>query len=163
LYVEPNDDARPAGTPEVDYNQVFVAPASGAILGRRQYGSCCFQREAIVPFLYNLHRRLTMPGRFGEWIMGGVAILWLIDCFVALAIAAPRKLLDIRRWKRVFSIRMAGSAFHKTYDFHRASGLWLWLVLSVLAISSIYLNLGDAVVRPVVGLFSQLEPSPYDS
>lgn len=165
LWVEPKDDPLRTGMralPEVDYNQVFVVPASGAILGRRQYGGCCLQRDAIVPFLYNLHRRLAMPGRYGEWLMGGVAVLWLIDSFVALAISVPRRPLAMSRWRRVLSVRWAGSAYRKTLDGHRASGVWLWLALTALAVSSVYLNLGDAVVRPVVGLFSRLEPSPYD-
>jgi uncharacterized iron-regulated membrane protein len=94
--------------------------------------------------------------------MGGVAILWLIDCFVALFLSAPRRLFDWRRWKAILSVRGGGSAYRVTFDLHRASGVWLWAVLGLLAITSIYLNLGDAVVKPVVSLVSPLAPSPYD-
>jgi uncharacterized iron-regulated membrane protein len=157
LYVEPR-----AGAKDVGYNQVFADPSNGEILGRRQYGACCLQREALIPFLYNLHRRLTMPDRWGDWLMGGVALFWLIDCFIALALAAPRQPFVARRWKPVLRIKFGASGFRTMFDFHRASGVWLWTILAIVALSSVYLNLGDAIVRPIVGVFSPLAPSPYD-
>jgi len=161
LFVEPKDESEHELTP-IGYNQVFADPATGEVLGHRRYGGCCLQREAIIPFLYNLHRRLTLPSHWGDWLMGGIAILWLIDCFVALMISIPRRVLNLRRWKTVLSVRGGGSAYRVTFDLHRASGLWLWVALGILAISSIYLNLGDAVVKPLVSLVSPLAPSPYE-
>jgi len=157
LWVEP----RP-GTTDVGYNQVFADPSTGVVLGQRSYGSCCLQRQAIIPFLYNLHRRLTMPGHWGDWLMGGVAVLWLLDCFVALVLAAPRHIFALSGWQSVLRIRWQASPYRVTFDLHRAGGLWPWIALAVLALTSISLNLDDEVVRPVVGLFSTLAPSPYD-
>jgi uncharacterized iron-regulated membrane protein len=157
LLVEPR-----AGVAGVDYNQVFANPSSGDVLGRRSYGSCCFERRAIIPFLYNLHRRLSMPGHWGEWLLGGVAILWLLDCFVALALASPRQVSSLNRWKAALGVRWTASAYRITFDLHRAAGLWTWLVLGVLAFTSIYLNLGNEIVRPLTGAISTLSPTPYD-
>jgi uncharacterized iron-regulated membrane protein len=157
LYVEP----RP-GITSVGYNQVFADPASGGVLGRRQYGACCFQHEALIPFLYNLHRRLTMPDKWGDWLMGAIALFWLVDCFIALMIAVPRRPLAPRRWRRVLGVRFGSSRFRAIFDLHRAGGVWLWMVLTLVALSSVYLNLGDAIVRPVVGMVSPLAPSPFD-
>jgi uncharacterized iron-regulated membrane protein len=157
LYVEPQSE-----TIVLDYNQVFADPSNGEILGRRQYGSCCLARRAVIPFLYNLHRRLTMPGHWGEWLLGGVAVLWLIDCFVALALATPGQIFSLRRWKTAMGVRFRGSAYRITFDLHRASGLWTWLVLGVLAFTSVYLNLGDEIVKPLTNAVSTLSPTPYD-
>lgn len=157
LFVEPR-----AGMIDVDYNQVFADPSSGEVLGRRSHGSCCFDRRAIVPFLYNLHRRLSMPGHWGEWLLGGIAILWLIDCFISLALAAPRKIFSLRRWRTALGVRWKATAYRMTFDWHRASGLWTWLVLGILAFTSIYLNLGDEIVKPLTGAVSTLSPTPYD-
>ena len=157
LWVEP----RP-GMTDVDYNQVFADPSGGVILGHRQYGSCCLQREAIIPFLYNLHRRLTMPGHWGDWLMGGVAVLWLFDCLIALILASPRHIFTLSSWQAVLRVRWTASAYRVTFDLHRAGGLWPWIALAIVALTSISLNLDDEIVRPVVGFFSALAPSPYD-
>jgi uncharacterized iron-regulated membrane protein len=157
-WIEPG----PGTVEAVDYNQVFIDPATGTILGRRDYGACCLQRDRIIPFLYDLHRRLTMPGHWGQWLMGGVALLWLADCFIALALTLPRRLSDGRRWRLVSRIKLDGSVFRAMFDSHRAGGLWSWIVLLALAISSVSLNLGSEVVRPVVGFFSPIAPTPYE-
>jgi uncharacterized iron-regulated membrane protein len=121
VWVEPRTTQSAPG-----YNQVFSDPATGAVLGRRQYGACCLQPENLIPFLYNLHRRLAMPGHWGDWLMGGVALLWTVDCFVALALTFPRRLPFFSRWKTAWRFRSSGSAFRITFDLHRAGGLWLW-------------------------------------
>lgn len=157
MFVEPR-----AGIVGVDYNQVFADPATGAVLGRRNHGGCCLDRRAIIPFLYNLHRRLTMPGHWGEWLLGGVAILWLLDCFVGLALASPRRVFSLHRWRAALGVRWKASAYRINFDLHRAVGLWTWLVLGVLAFTSIYLNLGNEIVRPLTAAVSTLSPSPYD-
>lgn len=157
LFVEPRAGA------EVAYNQVFADPTTGEMLGRRQYGACCFQRETIIPFLYNFHRRLAMPDHWGDWLMGGVAVLWTLDCFVALVLTFPLTRPFFARWAPAWRIKTTASPYRKTFDLHRASGLWLWLVMLLIALSSVYLNLGTEVFRPIVALFSPLTPTPYDS
>jgi uncharacterized iron-regulated membrane protein len=157
LWVEPRTAQSAPG-----YNQVFCDPATGEIVGRRQYGSCCLQPENLIPFLYNLHRRLAMPGHWGDWLMGGVALLWSVDCLVALALTFPRRLPFLARWKTAWRIRPTGSAFRFAFDLHRAGGLWLWVPLLIIALSSVYLNLGTEIFRPVVALVASLSPTPYD-
>jgi uncharacterized iron-regulated membrane protein len=44
---------------------------------------------------------------------------------------------------------------------HRAGGLWLWLILLPVAVSSVAMNLPDRVFRPLVSLFSPVEQSVY--
>jgi uncharacterized iron-regulated membrane protein len=157
LFVEPR-----SGVTDLGYNQVFADPSSGRVLGQRDYGSCCLGRRTLIPFLYNLHRRLSMPHHWGEWLMGGVAVLWLLDCFVALVVASPRQVFSARRWRTALVVRLRSTAYRITFDLHRAAGLWTWSVLAVLAFTSIYLNLGNEIVRPLTGLFSTLSPTPYE-
>ena len=53
---------------------IFVDPSRGDILGRRQWGACCFARQHEIPFLYKLHYSLHLPGEWGVWLMGLVAL-----------------------------------------------------------------------------------------
>ncbi|MNR06083.1 hypothetical protein D3C85_1221440 [compost metagenome] len=48
-------------------------------------------------------------------------------------------------------------------DIHRAGGLWLWLLLLPIAISSVAMNLPAQVFKPAVSLFSTVEPSVYEA
>jgi uncharacterized iron-regulated membrane protein len=161
VWIEPQYDAT-GQMAEVGYNQVFVDPSNGTILGHRDYGACCFARENLIPFLYDVHRRLAMPGHWGDWLMGGVAVLWTLDCFIALALTFPRRAPVLARWTTAWKIKTGASSFRVIFDLHRAGGLWLWIVLLAVAMSSVYLNLGDEVFRPVVGVFSPLTPPPQE-
>jgi uncharacterized iron-regulated membrane protein len=158
LFVEP----RAEGT-RIPYNQIFSDPTTGAVLGRRQYGACCLQPENLIPFLYNVHRRLAMPGHWGDWLMGAVSLLWTLDCFVALMLTFPRTNPFLRKWASAWKIKKTSSSHRKTSDLHRAGGLWFWLVMLPIALSGVYLNLGSELFRPVVAIFSPLTPTPYDS
>ena len=59
LGVEPRVDPATGYLFEPGYNQVFIDPASGAELGRRQWGAAWpISRETLVSFLYVLHYSL---------------------------------------------------------------------------------------------------------
>ena len=59
LGVEPRVDPATGHLFEPGYNQVFIDPASGAELGRRQWGAAWpISRETLVSFLYVLHYSL---------------------------------------------------------------------------------------------------------
>ena len=146
----------------LNYNQVFVHPATGAVLGMRQFGACCLERKHLLPFLYRLHYMLHLPGRWGWWLMGGIAIIWSFDCFIGAYLTLPRRAPFLARWNAAWLVRGSGNRYRLNYDLHRVFGLWPWLLLFLLAISSVYLNLKREVFRPVVSWFSTVTPSPYD-
>lgn len=139
-----------------------VDPVSGEVLAARLWGACCFSSLKIIPFLYEFHHNLSIPGAYGILFMGVVALLWLVDGFVGLALTFPRGRPFLAKWRSAFTIK-GGSTFRLNIDLHRAAGLWLFVVLIALAISSVTMNLRREVVEPVVSLFSDLTPTPFSA
>ncbi|WP_236197176.1 PepSY-associated TM helix domain-containing protein [Pseudomonas glycinae] len=151
------------GEPFKERNQVFyLDPVSGEQKGQRYWGECCFQRENFVPFILEFHYNLTLPGNWGLLLMGLVAIAWVIDCFIALWLTLPRGKPFWKKWSKALKIK-GGHAYRLNFDLHRAGGLWLWLLLLPIAVSSVAMNLPSQVFKPVVSLFSPIEPSVYEA
>lgn len=152
------DDGKPF---KLAYNWFQVDPVTGVILGRRLWGACCFERQNFVPFMYELHYKLMIPGRWGAVLMGVVAVFWVVDCFFGLALTLPRGRPFFTKWKIAWTVK-GGSAYRRYLDWHRAGGLWLWVVLLLIAVSSVALNLRKEVFVPVVSLFSPVTPSVFE-
>ena len=187
LSAEPGESLHFGVQPRVDpttgqlfspgYNQVFIDPATGEELGRREWGAVWpVTRENFVSFLYVLHFSLHIPefwgiDRWGIWLLGVIAILWTIDCFtgVYLTFPASRK-SDSRtrpswwqRWKPAWRVRRNAGTYKLNYDLHRAGSLWPWLLLLILAFTAFSLNLYREVFYPVMSSFSQVTPTPFDT
>lgn len=152
LRVEPRKGA------VLDYDEVYVDPGTGAVQGTRLWGACCLGRKEVVPFLFKLHYTLHLPGLWGVWITGGAAVLWTLDCFVALALSAPRGGRILESWRRAISIKPGAGGHRRLMDLHRAPGLWLWVVLLLIAATGVGLNLRDQVFEPVVSIFTPVSP-----
>ncbi|MBV4478193.1 PepSY-associated TM helix domain-containing protein [Pseudomonas botevensis] len=151
------------GKPYAERNQVFyLDPVSGEQKGERYWGECCFQRQNFVPFILEFHYNLTLPGNWGLLLMGLVAIAWVIDCFIALWLTLPRGRPFWKKWSMAWKVK-GGHTYRLNFDLHRAGGLWLWLLLLPIAISSVAMNLPSQVFKPVVSLFSPIEPSVYEA
>ena len=168
MFVEPRVDPKTGQLPELGYNQVFVDMASGREMGRREWGKPALTRENFVPFLYMLHYSLHIPAmfgidRWGVWLMGGIALLWTLDCFVGFYLTLPGRGAGwLGRWKPAWRVKWSGRARRINFDLHRAAGLWLWAFLFVLAVSAVSLNLYSEVAQPIVSAVSDFTPSPYD-
>ncbi len=70
----------------LEYNQAFVDPASGEIVGKRFWGEISLDSENILPFLYKLHYSMHIPAfadfdRSGLWFIGIGALVWTSHCF----------------------------------------------------------------------------------
>lgn len=152
-------DAATGQPVDIEADFFTVDPVSGAILAERLWGQCCFSRLNVVPFLYEFHHNLSLPGIYGILLMGVVAILWFLDGFVGLALTFPRGRPFLAKWRPAFGIK-GGSPFRLNIDLHRAAGLWLFVVLIAVALSSVAMNLRREVMEPIVGLFSQVTPTP---
>jgi uncharacterized iron-regulated membrane protein len=191
--VQPRVDPKTGELYPLDYNQAFVDPASGDIVGKRFWGAISLDSENLLPFLYKLHYSLHIPDfanidRWGVWFMGLVGIVWLFDCFVgfyltlpvrarrnglALARSGDKATLEEtppdaarrtwwQRWKPAWQIKRDASAYRFNLDIHRAFGLWLWAMLFIIAFTSMSMNLGNEIVRPVLNTISKLTPDAFD-
>lgn len=156
-----------------DFDEVFVDPYTGEVLGTRLWGRISDGRENLVPFLYKLHYQLAL-GQFGTLLMGVIALIWTLDCFIGAYLTLPRrarasrarsfndKLKHLwRRWKPAWQVRWRSSSYKLNFDLHRAGGLWIWAMLFVLAWSSVAFNLGQ-VYRPAMGLAFEFQDARRD-
>jgi len=133
----------------LDFTQIFVDPSTGAELARRRYGDLSQGLVNVMPFVRVLHGDLLARGT-GTRILGWIAVLWTLDCFVALWLTLPRWHAEaaslalpgwLARWVPAWLVKWQRSAFRLNFDLHRAGGLWTWLFLLMFAWSSVYLNL----------------------
>lgn len=162
---------------ELGYNQVFIDPVTGRELGRREWGAVWpVTKETFVSFLYRLHYTLHLPelwgiDRWGIWLMGGIAILWALDCFVGLYLTLPNRMSKETvhahpswwtRWKPSWMVKLSGTLRRINFDLHRAFGLWAWGLLFMLAFTAFSLNLYREMFYPLMSLVSEVTPSPFD-
>lgn len=144
------------------YDQMFVNPVSGEVQGTRRYGVCCLERQHFVPFVWYLHSSLFVPGRAGAIFLGIVGILWTIDSFVGLYLTLPRGRRFWHGWATSWRLKRGASPTRRTFDLHRAGGLWLWPLLILMGVSSVALTLPHEVFEPVVTRFSPIAPEAYE-
>ena len=163
IWVAPRVDPTTGQLHAVDWNQVAVDPVSGVEQGRRDWGGVSFSRENVLPFLYKLHYSLEIPlvGGYdvGSLFMGIVAIVWVFDTFVALCLSFPSP----RSWRKSFAFRWSKGGHALLFDLHRSGGVWIWLLLLVLAVTAVSMNLRSQVVTPIVSMFSTLSSNPFDT
>lgn len=163
VFVDPRIDERTGKAYELGFNQLGVDPVSGEIQGQREWGAISLSRENLLPFLYKLHYSLHIPDGFGIELgvlfFGLVAMVWCLDCLVALWLSFPNR----RSWRKSFAFRWRQGGYKLNFDLHRSGGVWLWLLLLTLAVTSVSMNLQNQVVRPLVEVFSPLTPSPFAS
>lgn len=138
------------GAAEPDYNQVFLDPATGAILGRRMEGAVRFNRAHLMPMIYGFHYTLYAP--FGKLLLGIIALMWMIDCFVGFYLTLPRGEPFWTKWRSSWRIKRGASAFRFNLDLHRATSLWLWLALFAVALSSVAVSLKVEIFRPALSV-----------
>ena len=154
---------------ELTFDEVFVDPYTGIILGTRKWGDISQGLINLMPFVYRLHYSLAL-GDIGVWIFGVVALIWTLDCFVSIYLTFParkhragsdKSLRNwLSRWKAAWQVRWHGGSYKVNFDLHRAGGLWPWVLLLILAWSSVAFNLYDEVYRPVSGTFLSFQERP---
>ena len=155
----------------IGYNEVFIDPASGEELGRREWGAVwpiTSEKLRLVPLraaLLAAHSGNVGHRSMGPVADGTVAMLWTIDCFVGFYLTLPMRRRRIRRaarrarqlargwwqrWKPAWKIKTSGSAYRINFDIHRASGLWTWGLLFILAFTGFSLNLYREMFYPLM-------------
>lgn len=178
-FVQPRTDPSTGRPFKLGFNQVFVDPVTAEVRGQRDSTAVSLRAETLMPFIRRLHYMLHVPtlwgqDRIGWWIMGTVALVWLIDSFVGLYLTMPRRLKAAKdaparhrkpatwwgRWMPSWTVRWAAGGYKLNFDLHRAGGLWVWVLIIVIAFTSFSLNLYREVFYPVLSLVSQTTPSP---
>ena len=152
------------------WDQVFINPHTGDILGGRKWGEIvsdgAFQKANLIPFIWRLHEAVALPHPWGKLLVGVIALIWTVDCFIGFVLTLPRGKPFGRKWWPAWSIKRPAGAYRRTLDLHRAFSLWLWLALLVFAWSSVMLNLRDSVYTPVMETafaFDDGRPAPLDT
>lgn len=163
---------------EIGYNEVFIDPITGKELGKREWGAVWpITTENFVSFLYVLHYTLHIPemwgiDRWGLWLMGAIAMLWTLDCFVGFYLTLPAKTNGNggagkaksfwSRWAPAWRIKKNASPHRFNFDLHRAASLWTWGLLFIVAFTGFSLNLYTEIFYPVMSRISEVTPSPFD-
>jgi len=134
-----------------DLSTVFLDPWTGKEIARTGGD------KSFMSFIYVLHYSLNIP--MGKRILGIIALIWTLDCFVAFCLTLPPRLRSAAgtspttlswwaRWKPAWLLKTNAGPYRLNLDLHRASGLWLWAILFVFAWSSVMFNL-QSVYAPV--------------
>lgn len=182
-WVEPRVNPETGKLYEPGFNQVYVDPVSGEMLGKREWGAIWpITTENFVSFLYKLHFSLHIPefmgtDHWGIWLLGVIALTWTIDCFIGFYLTLPRRKRSTQtlspatgdnndsywqRWKPAWKIRWGGGPTKLNFDLHRAFGLWTWILLFVIAFTGFSLNLYREVFFPAMSMVSDVTPTPID-
>lgn len=138
----------------LSFNQAFVNPYTGEVLGQRNTTNFVVDRVNFVPWMLRLHYSLFLE-QWGVWLMGSCALVWFVTAFLGLVLSWPRRWTSLRSWYPIVSIRAGKGSYKFNYDLHRASSILTFPILIVVAFTSIYLNLPE-VVKPVIQYFSPI-------
>ncbi|HTV32083.1 MAG TPA: PepSY-associated TM helix domain-containing protein, partial [Methylocella sp.] len=158
--VLPRDDPATGKPYEIDFTQLFLDPWSGEELGRRRHGDLSQGLINFMPFIFELHEHLAL-GLSGMWVLGIVALVWTIDCFIGFYLTLPVTRASFwRRWKPAWLVKGKAGAYRLNFDLHRAGGLWVWPMLLVFAWSSVMFNL-PSVFNWVTGAVFDYQQYPW--
>ena len=153
--------------PKPLFQEVYINPYTADIIGARDKDEWAWRNTMWKVFW--LHRELLL-GDIGKLILGIIALVWTINCFIGFYLTFPRAVKKnqvsrqerakkraslLKRWLPAWKIRRKTNTFKLNYDMHHAFGLWLWLMLLVIAWSSVGFNLQQVykpVMQAVVGL-----------
>lgn len=142
------------------YKRLALDPATGAVLVRIAGSFAEDGWHHLWSFMYYLHYALAL-GYTGKWILGITAMVWTLDCFVALYLTMPphRRKENVatvrqasarnpswrRRWAPAWHIRWRAGRHKLNFDLHRTGGLWFWPLLLIFAWSSVSMDMTDTV------------------
>lgn len=143
------------------FDEIFIDPSNGKIVGTRLTRPG-WDRRHIVQGIFQLHQNLV-AGKWGRWVMGLAALAWLISSFVGLYLTFPAKKPFWPKWKKKWKIDVKAKLRRFMLELHNASGLWLLILASILAYTSVAMNFFDEAFVPAVQAISPARPTMFDS
>jgi uncharacterized iron-regulated membrane protein len=141
-------------------DQLFLDADGQAVGGRATRPG--WDRRHFVQGAYLFHYTL-LGGTWGRWLMGLVALGWLIGAVIGLYLTLPTRGPFWRSWLRFWVVRFKARLARVLLDLHQATGLWLLLPVLVLAWTSVSMNFFDEAFTPAVQALSPARPSPFDA
>lgn len=144
--------ALPAG--DVRAMQLFVDPVSGTVAGWRESGALQFDRHHFPDLLYGLHTEL-LADEIGATIVGIIGLLWMLDHFLSLPLAFPNR----QKWRDAFRMTGRKGSLRRLFDWHRAKGMWLWLLTFTITLTGVTLAFPNAsrdLVQPLSPISERL-------
>ena len=169
--LEPREDLTTGEPVDLPFNRLWLDPYSGAEVAHELVPDSYWPltRQKLIPFIVALHYKLALPGEIGVWLFGIAALLWTVDCFLGVYLTFPiraRRFHDQERttrrpvrspmtwwaqWKPAWLVQWpVRTTYRLNIDLHRAGGLWPWILLLVLAWSSVGFNLYEQVYLPIM-------------
>ncbi len=143
----------------VAFDRVYVDPINGKVLGTRSTRSIGLSRENAVQLIADLHAKLKL-GNHGRIFMGLIACLWVFDSFVSISLTFPGMQPFFKRWRQKWKMKLNHASVKSPFNWHRVIGLWAWIGLLPLAISSVYMNFPASFVGAVESI-SKTTPSAF--
>ena len=162
----------------LDVSHLVLDPWTGKILGsgpmESNWRDAAPLRQRILPFVYSLHTSLAMNTSWAWTFVGVIALIWTIDCLIAIWLTFPYSSGPFWvRFRQAWLIKWNANSARIHFDLHRASGLWLWPLLFIFGWSSVMLGLRQ-VYEPVThalfdyqgvndGIGAQILPKPIET
>lgn len=150
--VMPAIDPHTGNAFQIDYDQVFANPYTGERLGQRLIGAATLRPSGLPSFLYYLHYALIFPLGVGIVLIGGLSLVWACESLMGFYLTFPAKVKKrkagpkprpfLKRWFTAWKVSRDTNANRLVLDLHRASGLWLFPLLMIFAVTGFALNLG---------------------
>ncbi|MGQ0556378.1 MAG: PepSY-associated TM helix domain-containing protein [Nitrospiraceae bacterium] len=137
---------------QVRWHQVTIDPYTGTVLSRgREWGTY------LVSVVYMLHASLLLDD-LGETIVGFVAIFLLLSIGTGVSLWWPRA----GKVRQAFLSVPGASLIRRQYQWHKLSGAYSAVLLSVLAITGLYLAFPTYVIS-LVSAFSPVDEARDES
>jgi uncharacterized iron-regulated membrane protein len=139
----------PGETPQAErWQQVSLDPYSGAVLG--VWGA----DEGVISLLYRLHYTLLL-GEWGETAVGISGLLLFISLLTGVYLWWPRR----SKIGQALTINYRTSRTRLNFDLHRVPGIYMALILLVVAFSGVSM-IFPRYVQSMVQLFSPVAQEP---
>lgn len=151
--------ARP-GAASPAFDQVFLDSTDGHVRGTRRSGPG-WDRRHLMEGVFELHYTL-LAGDSGRWLMGVVAIGWLLGNLVGIYLTLPLRGAFWTQWKKSWQLKLSSRLPRLLLDLHRASALWLLGGILVLAFTSVCMNFFNEVFTPTVHVLSPQRATLFD-
>lgn len=148
------------GAARPDFDQVFLDGGDGHAIGSRSTEPS-WGRRGLMAGVLEFHANL-LAGAWGRWLMGVMALAWLVSAISGAYLTFPRKPPFWRKWTRAWRFSFRRMFARLMLDIHRASGLWLLIGVVMLAFTSVCLNFFSEIYQPMVVRIAPPKPSLFD-